>query len=87
MGCRKESGVMVGFYPQPDCLDSIDIQFMLAADKGGQKVVISSDAHRVEELGFMRYGIDQARRAWLKPKNVLNTLPPDSFLSSFKEKN
>jgi DNA polymerase (family 10) len=37
-------------------------------------VVINTDAHRVEELAYMRYGVDQARRGWLEPGDVLNTL-------------
>jgi DNA polymerase (family 10) len=38
-------------------------------------LVISTDAHRVEELGFMRYGVDQARRGWCEAGHVLNARP------------
>ena len=34
---------------------------------------IDSDAHRTEELEYVRWGTDQARRAWVEPANVLNT--------------
>jgi DNA polymerase (family 10) len=34
----------------------------------------------VTELDLMRYGVEQARRAWLEPAHVLNTLPLDSLL-------
>ena len=34
---------------------------------------IDSDAHRTEELDFLRWGVDQARRAWVEPRHVLNT--------------
>jgi DNA polymerase (family 10) len=34
---------------------------------------IDSDAHRTEELDFVRWGVDQARRAWVEPRHVLNT--------------
>jgi hypothetical protein len=30
----------------------------------------------------MRYGVEQARRAWLEPRHVLNTLPLDRFLAA-----
>jgi DNA polymerase (family 10) len=33
---------------------------------------IDSDAHRTEELDFLRWGVDQARRAWVEPRHVLN---------------
>ena len=39
----------------------------------GVPVVISTDAHSPDGLADMRFGVDQARRAWLEPKDVLNT--------------
>jgi DNA polymerase (family 10) len=54
-------GVTLELNPFPDRLDFNDIQLMMTLEKG-VKVVINSDAHRVEELGFKCYGIDQARR-------------------------
>ena len=39
---------------------------------------IDSDAHRTEELDYVRWGVDQARRAWVEPANVLNTRPATS---------
>jgi DNA polymerase (family 10) len=34
---------------------------------------VDSDAHKIAELDFVRWGITQARRAWVEPANVLNT--------------
>jgi DNA polymerase (family 10) len=34
---------------------------------------VDSDAHKVAELDYVRWGIAQARRAWVEPANVLNT--------------
>lgn len=39
----------------------------------GVPLVISTDAHSPSGLDDMRFGVDQARRAWLEPKDVLNT--------------
>jgi len=39
----------------------------------GCLLVIDSDAHRTEELDYLRWGVDQARRAWVESGNVLNT--------------
>ena len=36
-------------------------------------LAIDSDAHRTEELDFLRWGVAQARRAWVEPASVLNT--------------
>jgi DNA polymerase (family 10) len=34
---------------------------------------IDSDAHKVAEFDHLRWGVTQARRAWVEPGNVLNT--------------
>ena len=79
--CAKEHGVAVELNAHPDRLDLKDTHLMLARDLG-LKVVISTDAHRVAHLDLMRYGIDQARRAWLTADDVLNALPLEELLDS-----
>ena len=39
----------------------------------GCLVSIDSDAHDIRELDYVRWGISQARRAWVTPASVLNT--------------
>ena len=39
----------------------------------GCLVAIDSDAHRVHELDYVRWGVGQARRAWVGPDSVINT--------------
>jgi len=39
----------------------------------GLKLAVSTDAHSVADLDFIRYGLDQARRGWLEPDDVINT--------------
>jgi DNA polymerase (family 10) len=46
-----------------------------AAPRMGVKIAVSTDAHSADGLGGMRFGIDQARRGWLEPKDVINTRP------------
>jgi DNA polymerase (family 10) len=38
----------------------------------GVTVTINTDAHSVQGLDVLRYGLDQARRGWLEPGDVLN---------------
>jgi DNA polymerase (family 10) len=47
---------------------------------------IDSDAHRTEELGDLRWGVDQARRAWVEPRHVLNTRTRDELLAWVADK-
>ena len=74
-----ELGVAVELNAQPDRLDLRDTHLLLARELGC-RIVISTDAHRVAELGTMRYGVEQARRAGLEPRHVLNTLGYREFL-------
>ncbi|PLW82436.1 DNA polymerase/3'-5' exonuclease PolX [Kineobactrum sediminis] len=55
-------------------LDLNDDACKLAKDNG-LKVAISTDAHSVSDLDFMRFGLNQARRGWMEAKDVINTLP------------
>jgi DNA polymerase (family 10) len=68
----KEHHVAVELNANPERLDLSDVQVFRARELG-VPVVISTDAHSVENLHCMRYGVDQARRGWLGKKNVLNT--------------
>ena len=48
---------------------------LIAARKRGLVVSMGTDAHAVKQLDAMRFGVDQARRAWLGKDDVLNTRP------------
>jgi DNA polymerase (family 10) len=69
-----DHGVALEINAQPERLDLDDVQAR-AAQESGVALVISTDAHRIEELNCMRYGVDQARRAWCEAQDVLNTRP------------
>lgn len=53
-----------------------------AALDAGNRFVIDSDAHYVHEFDNLDWGVSQARRAWLEPRNVMNTLPLDKFMAA-----
>lgn len=54
------------------------------AKQAGVKVVINTDAHEISELNDIIYGTAVARRAWLTPNDVLNTLDTEELLRHFK---
>ncbi len=39
----------------------------------GCLIAIDSDAHDIDELDYLRWGVSQARRAWVGPDSVVNT--------------
>ncbi len=51
------------------------------AVEAGCLLSIDSDAHRTEELEYVRWGVDQARRGWVEPRHVLNTRTRDDVLA------
>ncbi len=68
----RERGCYLEVNAQPERLDLTDVHCLMAK-RGGVKVAISTDSHSITSLDAMRYGIDQARRGWLTPDDVLNT--------------
>ena len=74
-----EFDVAVELNAHPNRLDLRDTHLMHAKELGA-KIVISTDAHRTDELDLVQYGVDQARRAWLEPGDVLNCLSLGEFL-------
>jgi DNA polymerase (family 10) len=72
-------GVAIEINSQVDRLDLNDVNARLARDRG-VLLVISSDAHSVNALQSVRWGVVTARRAWLSPDDVLNTRRYDELL-------
>ncbi len=70
----KETNTYLEINSQPERLDLGDSDARRARDLG-VKLVISTDAHDSRSLDYIRYGVAQARRAWLQKEDVLNTFP------------
>ena len=79
----KRTGTLLEINAQPQRLDLNDINTR-AAIEAGCKLVINTDAHTVESLKFMRFGIAVARRGWAERKDILNTLPLRKLLKVLK---
>jgi len=83
--CAAESGVLVELNAHPDRLDLKD-SHLLRAKELGLKISLGTDAHRVSDLRLMKYGVDQARRAWLTKEDVVNTWPLGRLLEWLETK-
>ena len=64
----------------PDRLDLKDLHAYRARELG-VALAIGTDAHAAYHLGYMKFGIGVARRAWCQPHNILNTRPLKEVLS------
>ena len=74
IAAARKAGCYLEINAEPDRLDLNDLHAH-AAKLAGVKLAVSTDAHSVDALQCMRFGIDQARRAWLTASDVLNTRP------------
>jgi DNA polymerase (family X) len=81
----KDVGCMFEINSSPDRLDLSDEHAGMAR-QAGIKIAVNTDAHAVPELDFITAGLNQARRAWLEPKDVLNTLALAKLKKHFRRK-
>jgi DNA polymerase (family X) len=78
-------GVAMECNSYPHRLDLTDVYLRMCKERG-VKVVISTDAHNVIHLPYIRHGVTMARRGWLEKANVINSLPVDQFLAALRPK-
>jgi DNA polymerase (family 10) len=78
-----DHGCLLELNAQPDRLD-LDVAALMAAKERGVGIVVSTDAHSVEELGHMEFGVYQARRAGLEARDVANTCTLAQFRKLLK---
>ena len=74
IAAARKAGCYLEINAEPDRLDLNDLHAH-AAKLAGVKLAVSTDAHSIDAFQCMRFGIDQARRAWLTANDVLNTRP------------
>jgi DNA polymerase (family X) len=72
------TGTFLEINAAPDRRDLNEVHARAAAE-AGVMLLIDSDAHSVQNLALMRYGVWTARRGWLEPRHVANTRPWEEF--------
>lgn len=62
-------------------VDRLDlaVPYVRGAMHAGVKITIDTDAHDETALSFMKYGVSQARRAWVEKGSVINCMPWPDF--------
>jgi len=78
-----EHGVCIEINAHPSRLD-LDWRYLRRARDKGIKIPVNPDAHSMDGLDVMRYGINIARKGWLRPGDVLNTLSTEAILAFFQ---
>jgi DNA polymerase (family 10) len=78
-------GVWLEINASPERLDLSGTLVRTAKSKGA-RFAISTDAHHPKHLESMRYGVITARRGWLGPSDVMNTLPAKQFAAALQNR-
>ena len=76
-------GVCIEINAHPSRLD-LDWHLVHKARNKGIKIPINPDAHTLAGIDVMRYGIGIARKGWLRPIDVLNTMETNDLLHFFR---
>ncbi len=80
----KDNNVIMELNSHPERLD-LNVGNLRAAKRMGLKVAINTDAHRIDELTFMKFGVFQARRGWLTKDDVVNTSTLNKLLKHIRK--
>ncbi len=80
-----EHGVCIEINAHPSRLD-LDWRYLHRARDKGIKIPVNPDAHSMDGLDVMRYGINIARKGWLRPGDVLNTLSTEAIQAFFRRR-
>ena len=75
-----EANTAIELNANPRRLD-MDWRHIGYAREKGVKIAINTDAHSVEGLEQMKYGLGVGRKGGLTPADVLNAMPLDGFLA------
>ncbi len=78
-----EHGVSIEINAHPSRLD-LDWRYLHRARDKGMKIPIDPDAHTIDGLDVVQYGIHVARKGWLRPEDVLNTLDTEGIVAYFQ---
>ncbi len=79
----KETNTILEINACPVRLDLKDINIKKAKEMG-VKMIIGADAHQLDQLGFMEFGVSQARRGWAEKKDIVNCNPLENLLKFLK---
>ncbi|MDQ3942892.1 MAG: DNA polymerase/3'-5' exonuclease PolX, partial [Actinomycetota bacterium] len=62
-------------------MDRLDlaVPYVREAIGAGVSITINTDAHDEMALTFIKFGVSQARRAWVEKGSVINCLPWAEF--------
>ena len=76
----KETNTALELNANPNRLD-LSAENIRKAQANGVKIMINTDAHKMETLDHMKIGVSTAKKGWIKKTTVLNTLDIHELLA------
>ncbi|MEO8167125.1 MAG: DNA polymerase/3'-5' exonuclease PolX [bacterium] len=83
INCAADYGKIIEINAHPNRFD-LDWRLVKFAKEKGVLISINPDAHNIEGLQHVYYGVGIARKGWLEKKDVLNTRPLKEVLNYLK---
>lgn len=80
--CAKTNTILeINAYP-----NRLDLSDTLIRDakKYGTKFIVNTDAHKLQHMDNMRFGVATARRGWATKEDIINTYPWEKFKKFFR---
>ena len=74
----KSTNTALELNSYPDRLD-LSVPYVREAMNAGVRITIDTDAHDETSLSFIKFGVTQARRAWVEKESIINCLPLAEF--------
>lgn len=82
----KETNTALELNANPNRLD-LAAEHIRKAQEAGVKIVINTDAHKIDTLNHMEIGVSAAKKGWIKKESVLNAMDTEDLLKFLKERN
>jgi DNA polymerase (family X) len=62
-------------------------EYLRKAQDSGVKILINTDAHKMDTLRHMEIGVSTAKKGWIKKSSVINALDKNDLLEFLHNRN
>jgi DNA polymerase (family 10) len=82
----KETNTALELNANPNRLD-LAAEYLRKAQDKGVKILINTDAHKIDTLQHMEIGVSTAKKGWIKKSTILNALDKNDLLEFLYNRN
>lgn len=82
----KETNTALELNANPNRLD-LASEYLRKAQDAGVKILINTDAHKMDTLKHMEIGVSTAKKGWIKKSSVVNALNKNELLEFLHNRN